>query len=153
VVPYERVAPDAGCFDEVAAKTSSMVRAVQGRTDDELHSIVEPSLLIAGDADFVPLRHAVEMYELMPRAQLAVLLDTTHMGVTRRAEQVLALVRPYLDGPGLRRLPPASGGADGFGSAERAWLRASGRRDARGALTGEDGTPPDRCKEAGRGSS
>jgi pimeloyl-ACP methyl ester carboxylesterase len=42
------------------------------------------------------LRHAVEMLELIPHAQLAVLPDTTHIGVTRRPEQVLSLVRPFL---------------------------------------------------------
>jgi hypothetical protein len=37
------------------------------------------------------------MFELIPHAQLAVLPDTTHVGVTRRTEQVLSLVRPFLE--------------------------------------------------------
>ena len=39
------------------------------------------------------------MLELIPNAQLAVLPATTHVGVTKRPEQVLSLVRPFLDTP------------------------------------------------------
>jgi pimeloyl-ACP methyl ester carboxylesterase len=74
-----------------------MVQAAEGWTDDELGSIQAPTLLIVGDTDFVPLRHAVEMYELIPNAQPAVLPDTTHVGVTRRPEQMQALILPFLD--------------------------------------------------------
>jgi pimeloyl-ACP methyl ester carboxylesterase len=37
------------------------------------------------------------MLELLPNAQLAVLPATTHVGVTQRPGQVLALITPFLD--------------------------------------------------------
>jgi len=37
------------------------------------------------------------MFELLPNAQLAVLPGTTHVGVTRRPGEVLALIMPFLD--------------------------------------------------------
>jgi len=40
----------------------------------------------------------VEMFELLPDAQLAVLPGTTHVGVTQRPGEVLALITPFLDG-------------------------------------------------------
>jgi pimeloyl-ACP methyl ester carboxylesterase len=49
------------------------------------------------DRDFTPLPHVVEMFELLPDAQLAVLPGTTHVGVTRRPGEVLALITPFLD--------------------------------------------------------
>jgi len=33
----------------------------------------------------------------LPNAQLAVLPGTTHMGITRRSEQLLAFVTPFLE--------------------------------------------------------
>jgi hypothetical protein len=51
--------------------------------------------LIFGDRDFSPLPDAVEMFELLPNAQLAVLPGTTHVGVTRRPGEVLALITPF----------------------------------------------------------
>ena len=92
---YEAVAPDPAHFNEFAAKTSAMVHEFPGWTD-ELRSLQAPTLLIFGDRDFTPLPHVVEMFELLPNAQLAVLPGTTHVGVTRRPGEVLALIMPFL---------------------------------------------------------
>lgn len=93
---YEAVAPDPAHFDEFAAKMSAMVLEFRGWTD-ELRSLQAPTLLIFGDRDFSPLPEVVEMFELLPNAQLAVLPGTTHVGVTRRPGEVLALITPFLD--------------------------------------------------------
>jgi pimeloyl-ACP methyl ester carboxylesterase len=93
---YEAVAPDPAHFDEFAAKNSAMVHEFAGWTD-ELRSLQMPTLLIFGDRDFTPLPHVVELFELLPDAQLAVLPGTTHVGVTRRPSEVLALITPFLD--------------------------------------------------------
>jgi hypothetical protein len=43
------------------------------------------------------LPDVLELFELPPNAQLAVLPGTTHAGVTRRSSEVLALITPFLD--------------------------------------------------------
>ena len=93
---YEAVAPDPAHFDEFAARTSAMVHEFPGWTG-ELRSLRSPTLLIFGDRDFSPLPDVVEMFELLPNAQLAVLPGTTHVGVMRRPGEVLALITPFLD--------------------------------------------------------
>src|SRR5262249_882453 len=93
---YDAVAPDPAHFDEFAAKTSTAVHEFPGWTD-ELRSLRVPTLLIFGDRDFSPLPDVVEMFELLPDAQLAVLPGTTHVGVTRRPGEVPALITPFLD--------------------------------------------------------
>lgn len=55
-----------------------------------------PTLLIFGDRDCKRLPDVAEMFDLMPDAQLAVLPGTTHVGVTRRPGEVLALIVPFL---------------------------------------------------------
>src|SRR5207245_6061432 len=92
---YEAVAPDPAHFEEFAAKTSAMVHEFPGWTD-ELRSLRPPTLLVFGDRDFTPLPDVAEMFELLPNAQLAVLPGTTHVGVTRRPGEVLALIMPFL---------------------------------------------------------
>jgi pimeloyl-ACP methyl ester carboxylesterase len=94
---YDAVAPDPAHFEEFAAKTSAMVVHEFPGWTDELRSLQAPTLLIFGDRDFTPLPDVVEMFELLPDAQLAVLPGTTHVGVTRRPGQVLALITPFLD--------------------------------------------------------
>jgi pimeloyl-ACP methyl ester carboxylesterase len=93
---YHAVAPDPAHFDEFAAKMSAMVHEFAGWTD-ELRSLQAPTLLIFGDRDFSPLPDVAEMFGLLPNAQLAVLPGTTHVGVTRRPGEVLALITPFLD--------------------------------------------------------
>jgi pimeloyl-ACP methyl ester carboxylesterase len=93
---YDAVAPDPAHFDEFAARTSAMVHEFPGWTD-ELRSLRIPILLIFGDRDFSPLPDVIETFELLPDAQLAVLPGTTHVGVTRRPDQVLALITPFLE--------------------------------------------------------
>jgi len=56
-----------------------------------------PTLLVFGDRDFSPLPDVVELFEILPNAQLAVLPATTHVGVMRRPAEVLALITPFLD--------------------------------------------------------
>jgi hypothetical protein len=43
------------------------------------------------------LSDVVELFELLPDVQLAVLPGTTHVGVTRRPGDVLASITPFLD--------------------------------------------------------
>jgi pimeloyl-ACP methyl ester carboxylesterase len=93
---YQEVAPDPAHFDQSAARTSAMVHEFPGWTD-ELRSLQPPALLIFGDRDFSPLPDVIETFGLLPDAQLAVLPGTTHVGVTRRPGQVLALITPFLD--------------------------------------------------------
>ena len=93
---YNAVAPDPAHFDEFAAKNSALVHEFPGWTD-ELRSLRAPTLLIFGDRDFSPLADVVELFGLLPNAQLAVLPGTTHMGVTRRTDALLALITPFLD--------------------------------------------------------
>ena len=73
-----------------------MVHQFPGWTD-ELRSLLVPTLLVFGDRDFSPLLDVVEMFELLPNAQLAVLPATTHVGVTRQPGEVFALITPFLD--------------------------------------------------------
>ena len=94
---YAAVAPDPARFEEFAAKTSAMVHEVPGWTADELRSLRVPALLIFGDRDFSPLPDVVELFSLLPDARLAVLPGATHIDVTRRPAELLALITPFLE--------------------------------------------------------
>jgi pimeloyl-ACP methyl ester carboxylesterase len=93
---YDAVAPDPAHFDEFAARVSAMVHEFPAWTD-ELRSLRAPTLLVFGDRDFSPLADVVELFGLLPTAQLAVLPATTHVGLTRRPSEMLVLITPFLD--------------------------------------------------------
>lgn len=96
---YRQVAPDPAHFQQHLAKTAALVAAFRGWPADELAAVQSPTLLIIGDNDFVRIDHAAEMHGMIPGAQLAVLPATLHMKVMQRADQVLAIVIPFLDAP------------------------------------------------------
>ena len=95
---YRSVAPDPDGFAGMLAKTSGLVGAFEGWSADELRGVRARTLVLVGDTDFVRLEHAVEMVGILPDGQLAVLPGATHMDITRRPDQVLAMVLPFLDG-------------------------------------------------------
>lgn len=93
---YVAVAPDPAHFEEFAARNAATVHEFPGWTQ-ELRSLRSPTLLMFGDRDFSPLPDILELFALLPNAQLAVLPGTTHMGLIRRPAEVLALITPFLD--------------------------------------------------------
>jgi pimeloyl-ACP methyl ester carboxylesterase len=78
---------------------------------DQVRAIEIPTLVVVGDADTLPVTHAVELFRLLggdtaasvmgqlSKAQLAVLPGTTHFGIMGRTELLLAIVNPFLDAP------------------------------------------------------
>ncbi len=95
---YEAVAPDPSRFESLEERTSTMVNDdFVGWSADDLRAIESPTLVLVGDNDFISVPDAVEAVELLPQGELAVLPDTTHMGLTRSPDRVLAMVVPFLD--------------------------------------------------------
>jgi pimeloyl-ACP methyl ester carboxylesterase len=93
---YTAVAPDPAHFGEFAARQGALVHEFPGWTG-ELRSLRAPTLLIFGDRDFSPLADVVELLGLLPDAQLAVLPGCTHVGLTRRPGEMVALISAFLD--------------------------------------------------------
>jgi pimeloyl-ACP methyl ester carboxylesterase len=93
---YDRLTPGPGPgdFDFLAARGGQT--GSRGWTAAELGRISAPTMLVFGDHDFFRLEHAVEMHALIPGAQLAVLPGATHMGLMRRADLMIPLVRDFL---------------------------------------------------------
>ena len=94
---YRRLSPHPEHFDEFFAALSSNSSDSVGWTDEQLAGITAPTLIVLGDRDFVTIEHAGVMLELIPDAQLAVLPNTTHMQVTRRADLLLPMLADFLD--------------------------------------------------------
>ena len=62
----------------------------------EIRAITAPTFLVIGDRDFVRLDHAAEMLDLFADCRLAVLPATRHTEVMQRADELRALVGPFL---------------------------------------------------------
>jgi pimeloyl-ACP methyl ester carboxylesterase len=94
---YRRLSPHPDHFEEFMGRLSSSNADLQGWSDEQLAGISAPTLLVIGDRDFTTVEHAALMLRLIPGSQLAVLPDTTHMQVTRRADLLLPMLGRFLD--------------------------------------------------------
>jgi pimeloyl-ACP methyl ester carboxylesterase len=92
---YEGVAPNPEGFYPSVQKYQAAVHDYEGWSDDQLARLAMPVLIVIGDTDFVRLEHAVEMKQLVPNAQLAILPGTKHMNVIR-PDLVLPMVTAFL---------------------------------------------------------
>ena len=64
---------------------------------DAIKSIQAPALIMIGDRDVVRPEHALEMYRLMPQAQLAILPNSDHMKMSDRAAWEVPMIESFLD--------------------------------------------------------
>jgi pimeloyl-ACP methyl ester carboxylesterase len=94
---YEQLSPHPEHFDEFLGRLSASNADLQGWSDEQLAGITAPTLLVIGDRDFTTVEHGALMLQLIPGSQLAVLPDTTHMQVTRRADLLLPMLARFLD--------------------------------------------------------
>ncbi len=98
---YERLSPHPEKFDEFLASMSAMDADFAGWSDDQLAAVSCPVLLVQGDRDFTLNSHAAVMQEKIPGSALAILPDTTHMEVTRRADLLLPILARFVARYGL----------------------------------------------------
>ncbi len=73
-------------------------------TTEDFQKIIEPTLVLMGDRDgMIPVEQALEMYQLISSAELAILPNTTHMSTVMKAELFMSNVLDFL----LRHSTPA----------------------------------------------
>jgi pimeloyl-ACP methyl ester carboxylesterase len=98
--PYDKVAPDPNQWPALVAKVKKAGLEFKGFAREDMKSIKAPVLITLGDRDGVRLEHAVEMFRLIPHAQLAVFPGGDHLLLITSPEKVLAPIAAFLDVPG-----------------------------------------------------
>jgi len=94
---YRRIAPNPDGFASLIARAAAMVGRIEDWSPEKLRGIRAPTLILIGDKDFISIDQAAKTLDLIPYAQLAILPDATHVQVTRRPHQVLAMITPFLN--------------------------------------------------------
>src|SRR5262249_57357295 len=97
--PYDKVAPDPKQWPTLVAKIKKMGSESKGFARDDLKSITAHVLITLGDRDGVRPEHAVEMFRLIPRSQLAILPGADHFLIWQRPEKLLPTIAAFLEAP------------------------------------------------------
>jgi pimeloyl-ACP methyl ester carboxylesterase len=83
---YAKVAPDPKQWPGLIAKISKMALDWKGFAPEDVQAIKAPVLVMVGDRDIIRTEHAVQMFRLLPKAQLAVLPGASHFVVLDRPD-------------------------------------------------------------------
>jgi pimeloyl-ACP methyl ester carboxylesterase len=97
---YERLSPDGPShWPLVIARIVKMFRSEPSFTSEQIASIKAPTLLIVGDHDMVRPEHAVEMFRLIPGAELSVVPHAGHSVPMEKPALWNETVRSFLKQP------------------------------------------------------
>jgi pimeloyl-ACP methyl ester carboxylesterase len=94
---YGEVSPDGEeHFPVVATKIGEMAASEPNLDVSELGKVTQRSLVVFSDDDLMTLSHAVQMYEALPNAELAVVPGTSHFLMQEKADLVNKIVLDFL---------------------------------------------------------
>jgi pimeloyl-ACP methyl ester carboxylesterase len=94
---YGEVSPDGEAhFPAVAEKIGEIARTEPDLDASELAKVGQRSLVVFADDDLMTLNHAVEMFDALPNAELAVVPGTSHFLVQEKPDLVNAIVLDFL---------------------------------------------------------
>lgn len=93
---YQRLSPHPDQLQSYFEKSVKRMIDFKDIPVDSLKRIEAPALIMVGDHDVVKPEHAVEMYRLIPNAQLAILPNTDHMKMVERSAWELPLIESFL---------------------------------------------------------
>ena len=96
---YLKVAPHPGHLQSFHDKCARRMMEFKDWPPEVIQSIDAPTLVLNGDSDVVRPEHAVEIFRLLPHAQLAILPGTDHMTIVNRADWLVSMVEAFLDAP------------------------------------------------------
>lgn len=117
---YRRLSPTPNAFPTFVREVLRLEEVNYEASDDAVRAIEGKTMIIVGDADGVSLEHAIELFKLRgggdrqaamqglitgsPRARLAILPATSHVGIMSEAERIAELATAFLDDRGPPRL-------------------------------------------------
>jgi pimeloyl-ACP methyl ester carboxylesterase len=110
---YKRMSPTPNAFPVLVSELRTLDGSNYDSSDDEVRRIDDKTMIVLGDADGVDLEHAIELFRLRgggdkkvaaqgfmteaPRARLAILPGTSHVGIMANANVIAQVAIPFLD--------------------------------------------------------
>ena len=96
---YLRVAPHPEQLTMFHDKCARRMLEFKDWRVQDIQAIEAPTMVMVADGDIVRPEHAMEMFRLLPHAQLAVLPGTDHMTLVQRTDWQVSMIEAFLDAP------------------------------------------------------
>ena len=94
---YIEVSPHPENFELFFYKARDRMRNFQDAPEDAIRTIAAPTLVVGSDRDVMRPEGAVELFRLLPHAQLAILPRTEHTEITTRTSWLVPMINEFLD--------------------------------------------------------
>jgi pimeloyl-ACP methyl ester carboxylesterase len=94
---YRKVAPQPENLESFFYKARNRMRDFEDVPDEAIRSINAPTLVVSSDQDVMHPEGAVELFQLLPQAQLAILPGTDHMAIPSRTAELVPMIERFLD--------------------------------------------------------
>jgi pimeloyl-ACP methyl ester carboxylesterase len=94
---YLKVAPQPEKLESFFYKSRNRMRDFKDVPDRAIQSINAPTLVVSSDRDVMRPEGAVELFHLLPHAQLAILPGTEHMAIPSRATLLAQMIDTFLE--------------------------------------------------------
>jgi pimeloyl-ACP methyl ester carboxylesterase len=94
---YYKVAPQPENLESFFYKARNRMRDFEDVADEAIRSINAPTLVMSSDRDVMRPEGAVELFHLLPQAQLAILPGTEHMAIPSRTSVLVPMIERFLD--------------------------------------------------------
>jgi len=95
---YLKVAPHPENLESFFYKSRNRMRDFKDVPDQAIRSISVPTLVVGSDRDVMRPEGAIELFRLLPYAQLAILPGTEHMDIPSRTDVLVPMIEAFLDG-------------------------------------------------------
>ena len=110
---YKSLSPTPDKFPKLVGNIKTLDATPFAYSDEQVRAIPGKTMVIIGDADGVTLDHAIQLFRLRgggdiaaatqgfmteaPKARLAILPATSHVGIMSEVPAIVAMVTPFLD--------------------------------------------------------
>jgi pimeloyl-ACP methyl ester carboxylesterase len=95
---YRAVAPQPQSLESFFYKARNRMRDFKDVSDEAIKSISALTLVVGSDRDVMRPEGAIELFHLLPHAQLAILPGTEHMAIPTRTAVLVPMIETFLDG-------------------------------------------------------
>jgi pimeloyl-ACP methyl ester carboxylesterase len=104
---YGEVSPDGeDHFKVVATKVGEMAAVEPNLQASDLAKVTQRTLVVFSDDDLMTLSHAIEMYDALPNAELAIVPGTSHFLTQEKPQLVNELVLDFLTNDAVQTVAP-----------------------------------------------
>jgi pimeloyl-ACP methyl ester carboxylesterase len=94
---YLKVAPHPENLESFFYKSRNRMRDFKDVPDEAIRSITVPTLVVSSDRDVMRPEGAVELFRLLPNAELAILPGVEHMEITSQTDVFGPMIQTFLD--------------------------------------------------------